>query len=468
MSEKLENKDVVYLLAKNVVATSYSNLPKETVDVTKKSIIDTLGVIIGASGTMSSVKPIVDLVKEAGGKEESTILGFGGKVPAWMAAFVNGALAHCLDYEDLNHKAGGHPSAGTVPAGFATAERLGNVSGKEFITAITLGNDLFCRLSYSVTRHAIWHKSPVFGVFAAAATSGKLLGLGEEKMVNALGLAFCQAAGTMELRWGIGSDIGGMRDAFPNKAGVLSALMAQRGVVGIRNSLESRGGLYKVYFGGKYDRNELTADLGRKFEGSEVGFKPWPACGETHVYIDATLAIVQEHDIHPDDIEEVIISVGDAPRPLCQPLEVRRKPTTTLDAKYSLPFTVAVAIVRRKVVIEDFTPDGLKDEAVLTLAQKVTPKYDPEFDVEKSLAPGRAPGKVEIKTKDGKLYSKRSDFPYGHPAKPMTWTDIIAKFKDCLTYSAKPVPKGNMEKVIYMVSKLEDEDDIGQIVRLLA
>lgn len=459
----MQKEDIVWPLARNVVQVKYQDLPAETVEATKKSILDTLGVIEAASGLTPWMKDLVGLVKESGGRDESTILGFGGRVPAWMAAFANGAMAHCLDYDDLHHSARAHCGAQTVSPGFAVAERLGKVSGKDLITAVALGIDLFARLCYSIDPKIPWCRHPMFGVFGAAATSGKLLGLNEEQMVDALGLAFCQAAGTEEIRYTVGSDVGGMREAFPNKSGVLAALMAQRGIRGVRTCFEGKAGLFNVYYGGEYNREPLTHNLGKMFQGTDVGFKPWPACGFTHSYIDATLSLVREHDIQPGDVEEITVFVGDRPMNLCQPLEVRRRPKTILDAKYSIPFTVGVAIARRKVILKDYMVESLDDPAVLELAQKVSSKYDAGCDHSRE----REPAKIEIKVKGGTTYRQRTDFPYGHHEKPMTRADIVDKFRDCVSYAAKPVTQASAEKVIILVANLEDVGDVSSIVRLL-
>ena len=156
-------EDAVWTLARNIVQVRLKDLPDEAMEATKKSILDTLGVIEAASGITPGLKELVELVREGGGKEESTILGFGGMVPAWMAAFTNGAMSHCLDYD--NTITIGHPSAQTVPAGFAIAERLGKVTGKDFITAVTLGDDIFSRLCYSISLKFLWHRTPLFGFF---------------------------------------------------------------------------------------------------------------------------------------------------------------------------------------------------------------------------------------------------------------------------------------------------------------
>jgi len=166
------------------------------------------------------------------------------------------------------------------------------------------------------------------------------------------------------------------------------------------------------------------------------------------------------------DIEGITIFASESghERDLCEPPQARQKPMTSSDAKYSIPFTVAVAVVRRDVVINDYTPEGIQDEQVLQIAQKVTPKYDEQLTRVKK---GREPGIVVIRMKDGKAYSKRVDVPYGHSEKPLAWKDLIRKFRDCVSHSAKPVPEENVERVINLVAKLEEVDDVGRIIQLL-
>jgi 2-methylcitrate dehydratase PrpD len=462
-TDATKEKDVAYDLARNVATINYKDLPPEVVAATKMSILDTLGVILAASGTVPGIAEIVELVRETGGREEGTIVGFGGRVPAWMAAFANAAMGHAMDYDDLHHGAMVHPSSPTVTAAFAVAERLGSVKGSDFISAVALGNDVACRLGMSVPLKGTWHPTTVFGVFGAATAAGKLLGLDEEKMVDALGIAFCHAAGTMELREGVGSNLGGLRDAFPAKGGVLSALMVHKGIGGIKNTFEGKAGLFSVYFNGEYDRTTITSKLGKRFEGASVGFKPWPSCGTSHIYVDATLQIVNEHNIAPDDVEEITATVGDWAQKLFVPLEGRRRPATTLDAKFSIPFTVATAAARRKVVIKDFLPEGIKDPDSLKMAQKVVPKYDPAFNTIK----GRPPGEIEIRTKQGKAYKKRLEVPYGHHTNPLGQDDIVKKFRDCALYSVKPLSPETVDRVIELTDRLETLDDVAEVIRLL-
>lgn len=169
-------------------------------------------------------------------------------MPAMMAAFANGAMNHVLNYDDIVTEAFVHPTSPTLAAALAVAERIGKVTGKEFITAVTLGIDLIIRMALAVVQSAEgfkydWHPTPLFGTFSSTAVAGKLLGLNEDKLADALGIAFLQAAGSLQMDWSVGVGITYYRDAFPAKAGVLSALLAQRGITGIKDCLQSKAGL---------------------------------------------------------------------------------------------------------------------------------------------------------------------------------------------------------------------------------
>ena len=139
-----------------VADTQYANLPASAIEGAKKSILDTIGVIMGASGVEPSIRGVVELVRETGGTPESTVLGFGGRAPALMAAYANGAMAHCLDFDD-HAPEGHHPSSSIVPASFALAERAGGISGREMIAAVAAGQDMFLRLRRNVACELTCH-----------------------------------------------------------------------------------------------------------------------------------------------------------------------------------------------------------------------------------------------------------------------------------------------------------------------
>lgn len=458
--------DAAISFSRFIVNTRYEDIPTKDIEVTKKNIFDTLGAMIGGSTTEDAAIEIVKLTKEAGGKEESTIIGFGGKVPSWMAAFANGAMAHVLDYEDTHDVAVVHVGGCTLPATLAAAEAVGGVSGKEFITAYALGGEMLIRMGLARTRPTAWYLfllPSVMGTFSSAAAASKLFRLNEEQMVSAFGLALQQTGGSMQVNFGPGSHVRAIRDGFSAKGGILSVLLAKRGIKGVKDSLEGKAGLFNLHFKGEYNSTPLTEGLGKKWHMSEISFKPWPCSRWTHAHMDALFRILKESGIKQEDIKQIIGKIGISGLMMFDPLDKKRVPETSPDAKASLPFTLAVAATKGKVAIGHFSPDALKDPVVLEMAKKVNYKFEEDLE-----AIGLRPGIVELNTKSGVVYSKRVDHPYGHPQNPMSLEDLIGKFKDCVNYSAKPLSQDNVNKAIDLLLDLEKVKDVREIVQMLS
>ena len=470
-----EVEEVTKIVSRFISETDYDRLPPPITDRIKKSILDTLGIIVPASVLMPDVKSVIDLVIEAGGKEESTVLAYGVKLPCWEAAFANGVRGHALDYADGHLEAVFRIGISVIPAALALAERKGGVSGKELITAVAVAEEFLCRLGVAVARRrqslGPWHEGILLGNFGATAAAAKMLNLSADQTDRAFGIAFLQAGGTLSV---IAPDanIRGMYAGFVGKNGVLAALMAQRGILGPRGCLGSPDGLFDVYYRGGYDREALVDRLGSKFELINLSFKPWPACAFAHPYIDAMLNLVSDNRLRADQIERIEVFSGEMNRDLCKPIDVAKGqvPTTTNDAKRSVPFNVAVAALKGTVSFRDFTPEGLRDPEVLRMAEKVRWVAAPEFDEEQFSKKGNqlAPGKVGVTDRQGRTFTKRTDFPYGHHFNPIKADDLIKKFRDCVAFSPRPIPAADVEHVIEAVLHLEEIPDIREIIRPLA
>ena len=446
---------------------TFDDLPRGTVEAAKRCLIDTMSVILGASGLIDEVKILVDVLTESGGRSEATILGFGMGVPATMAALVNGAMVHGLDYDDCYQGLALHPSGPTVPAALAMAERAGGISGKDLITAIAVGNDVCWRIGNAFDWKMDWFHTVTVGYFSAAVAASRILNLDAEKMFDAIGLAFGQAGCTGEMRLSSGSElagsaVGGMMNGFPAKAGVLSALLAERGLRGVPGVFEGGRGFFNVFIGGMYRREELVDGLGKTFGCDEVSFRPWPTCGGSHPAIDATLRLVRDHDIDANEIATIEVRVGHAVDwTLCEPLEDRRNPRTSMDARYSLPFHVATAALRRSVTLTDFT-DRLEDPKVHDLASRVLPIWDESMQ---QFTPGIAGSHlVTIRMNDGKEYEHRTDLPYGRHPNDMTQIDLEAKFRDCAAHAARPLTSQQTDRVVGILRDLESCDDISKLI----
>jgi 2-methylcitrate dehydratase PrpD len=453
------------MLAKYVADTVYENLPEKAVEMTKMSLLDALGVTLAAGGLCEECRAFVEIAMESGGKKESTILGFGERVPAPMAAFANGAMAHALDFEDAHDLALVHPNAATVPAALAIAEAIGQVSGKDFIAALALGCDMVCRLGLAFNENPGehgWYIPPILGSFGAAAAAGKLLNLDETGILDAFSLTLCQATCSAELRYSPRSDIRAVRDAFAAKAGVLSARLAQKGVRGFDHPFEGKAGLFSLYSNGRYDGPQLIEGLGTEFEGANISFKPWPACRGTHTYIEAALHILEEHDPDPDDIVDIRVIVSSFNRMLCEPDNAKKTPQTAIDAKFSIPFTVATALYYKEVGLEHFTAERLKDENVLQLAQKIRYDLDPGLGLRDATR-----GFLEIRTKDNQTYAQRIDEAYGHPGNPVSRKDLVEKFTSCADKAKTKIPEAKLKEIVKCILALEELKDIRQLAALL-
>jgi len=449
---------------KHFVTLAYDDLPAPAVEAAKKEVLDSLATALGGS-TKPGVKELVTMVREWGGKKQSTIIAHGLKCPAPNAAQVNATMIHALDYDDGHQAALVHTGCVTVSTAFAVAERMGKITGKELITAITIGGDFMARLGLAGRpgRTALssgWHPTTLLGHFGAAAVAGRLMRLDVVKMTDALGLAYHQAGGA-----GSGVSDGAlakrMGPGFAAKAGITAALMAERGITGERDPLEGKTGLFNTYMGRDYTPEILTAELGKRFEGVNIGDKPYPCCGLIHACVDAVLALRSRHKIDVEKIEEIIAYGGQSVYDLSQPPEVKRRPRTIIDAQFSVPWVVATAVVRGKVTVDDFTDAAITRPEILQVAQKVSGKLVPDMDRH-----GVGPGGVIIRMRGGAEYREEVAHCLGSPERPMDFNDVTRKFRECAASSLKPLSAVTIDKVIEMVGKLETFDDAAAVIRL--
>ncbi len=454
--------DPILDIAETVVKVEFGDLPSAVVEATKKDILDTLATTLAGSAVPGG-KEVAEVMADWGGKEESSVLVFGGRLPAPSAALANGTMAHALDFDDTYDAIPLHAGAATISASLAVAEAVGPVSGERFIAAVTMGVDVMCRLGLATVMGLRgWHLTGVYGYFGAAAAAGKLLGLDRGAMVDALGLAYAQAAGNNQ---GLhdGALTKRLNPGFGARGGITAAYMARRGITGGTNILAGKTGLFEVYHRGEYDPEPLRAELGTRFEVANLSYKPWPCGRALHGFIDATLQLVHEFDIRPDEVLGITIYVESDDWHFAFPLETKRRPRNHVDTQFSVPWVVATAIARRKVVIDDFTEQAIGDPIVLGLAEKVTPQVSD--DMKRPMRDAKS-GAVSIRTKRGEWY-RRVDLPRGHPSNPLAIDDICEKFRDCAAHAARPLERANVEAALDLVRRLEEQDDIRSVIALL-
>jgi len=460
--------DAAYSLAKNMVGVKYGDLPENVVTHTKKQVLDILGVALGGS-SKDGVQELAEIITDWGGKEESTIFCFGRKVPAPNAAQVNAVMGHALDYDDTGDGPT-HQSVVIVPTALAMAERQGKIIGQEFITAVALGADMMGRLgqafrsglkSTPVAGHpgAGWHLTALYGYLAAAAVAGRLLKLDEEKMLNALGIAYHQCSGNGQCVTE-GALTKRMGPGFAARGGIVAALMAAKGITGAHEVLEGEVGLFNLYHKGEYDPQPLTDRLGQRFTNLNTAMKPYPCCKGTHGYVDVALEMVKTHQIKPQDIKEITIFCDDDKYFLLSPLEKRSKPENPVDSQFSIPWATAAVFARGHAGIGDFTDEAIRSADILSMSGKVRIALDKKVGEKNAI-----PAKIRVTTQSGRTFTGQAEAAGGE--KTLPFADYERKFRDCAAYAVKPRNAKQIEKIIALVKDLEKVEDISELVKLL-
>ncbi len=455
--------DAAEIIAEHVSDTRYTDLPDAAVSAAKKVVTDLLGVTVAGSSSPESLQ-VLGLVRSWAGRGESRVLVHGDRVPAPDAGLVNGVMGRARDFDDVHEAAVLHPSVSVVPAALAAAELRGGVTGREFITAVVLGVDLTCRLGMAPEMgpnvsgmSTTWQ----CGAFGSAAAACRVLGLDAEETLNALGIAYSQASGNQQSIIE-GATVVRVQQGLTTRAGVTSALLAMTGVTGPKEPLEGRFGYYPVYQRGEYDRAALLDGLGERYEIVNTSIKPYPCCKWTHQAIEAALDIVNEVSVKPEDVEAVEVRLNrQAYNLVCEPIQLKRQPRSVVDAQFSVPFTVAAAIVRG-VSLDTFTEEGIRDPEILEMAQRVKATVDP--GIEARYGREIAPEIVEVTTTDGETHVRLVEHVKGSPRAPMSLDEVKQKFRRCMAYSAKPMPREKVEEFLEAAAGLEKLSDASTLI----
>jgi 2-methylcitrate dehydratase PrpD len=448
-------------LCAHVAERTFDNLPPATVAATKLAVMDGLGVMLAASGLSRDADAFSRLAAAAGGAPQATLLGRRRKVPMAAAAFANGALAHALDFEDAFDAAPTHPNASLLPAAFAVCEGAGPVSGRELLTAVAVGCDLVCRLALSVQvplERGGWYPPPIFGAFGAVAAAARLLRLSPTQVRDAFSLLLCQNVCPGEIKYSRDTVIRAVREAFPAQAAVLSTQLALEGVRGFDEPFEGRAGFFQLFAGGAYVPDILLNGLGTRFWIDHLSFKQWPCCRGTHAFVEAIQALRAAAPIAVDDIVGITLEGDEVHRMLCEPAQRKCAPLNVIDAKFSLPFTVALALSRDQVGLDSFSPEALADPELQALGARCRFVVTPQF---KGNAAG---GAVRITLKSGAELTHVVPEARGGPNRPLTQPALEQKFVDCVAHAQLPIAAAPALRLIQRLNRLEEVDDVGALL----
>ena len=452
-------------LAKYAGSLIFQDIPPDVIHQTKRVVLDTLGCAIGGYESEAR-QAIEEYIKESGHPGEAMVFGSGLRTSCLNAAFANGAMVRYLDYNDTafiiqgeTYRTGYHPRE-IIPTVLALGERQ-HLSGKDVITAIVMGYDLSLAFLEGVVGQGMEKKGwngDTRGAYIMPLIAGKLLGLNETQMENAVGISgSCHAVlgilDTPAEEYTMTKNI-----RFPTMAygGIWAAMLAQKGFTGPTTIIEGNDGFIETIMDGEYDLSKLT-NLERKFAIRETCIKSIIADFSSHGHLSATLKLVRDNDIKPVDVAEVRITTskrcaehtGDP---------IKKYPKNKETADHSSYYLTAIAILDHQLGPDQFAPAKYEDPKVRELIDKVVLQGDPSLDK------ARPAGISEIITKEGKRFQCRVDYPRGHARNPMTDGEIIEKFK-CM--ASKYMSDEHMKKIIDTVFELDKINDITNLNRLM-
>ena len=442
-------------IARRINALEFAEFPTDAIAWAKVAIMDTIGVAL-AGAQEEATRISQKVLGVANNPGPSLIWGRHVRTLPLEAALINGTAAHALDFDDCHDTMGGHPSAPVVSAVLALGDGMG-FSGRDLIEAFIAGYETETRIAAGV-HHAHylkgWHPTATLGVFGATAASARLLKLTEEQLATALSLCVSLASG---VKANFGTMTKPLHVGLAARNGLFAALMAREGFTANAAAFEHKQGFFEVFNApGAYDAEKILADWADPLQILEPGvaIKQFPCCGGTHSAADAVLRLRQEHALTPDRIEKIESRTHDWRYRHTN----RPDPNSALDAKFSVQYVMARALVEGRLRLEHFEGDAYKDPDVRALLQRIesTP-HDDDDD--------RYSAYVTITLKDGTVLEQYVARAKGRgPAQALTAGELKAKFVAC---AQRALPADDIEALYESCQTLETLNDVRALIRIM-
>jgi 2-methylcitrate dehydratase PrpD len=446
-------------LSRFVAKTGPRSVPKRLLGLAKRYALDTIG-----AAAYGSVKPWSRIVAARGRRTGlaatggAVVIGAAWKATAPVAALVNGAAGHAFELDDVHDESLLHPGAVVVPAALAVAEAE-RASGLDFLLAVVMGYEAMGRAGLAVghVRHMLkgFHPTGTSGVFGAAAATGRLLRLDEERMAHALGVAGSMASGLCEF-----SQSGGMVKRLhagrAAEGGVQAAYLAADGLTGPTAVLEGKYG-YLACYGDKPEPEQLTRGLGARWMIDEITVKPYACCSDLHAIIDALHEIKAAHAVDAARVARVLVESTTK----VKEQNVLDGTRSVMAAQYSAPFAVAAALLADAGDPRIYTEETLADPAIGRLQGKVEVRSAKEFDDLYARVLG---ARVTVTMDDGRAFAATVKGARGSVQRPLSQAEVEAKF---LTLARGLMADGVSERIVALVAKLDEQPTVAGLARLL-
>jgi len=422
------------LLAERLAGVRYSDLRADVIDHARRAVTDWLGSAL--AGSIEKPARLAQTVAAGFGASSEATIFSDGRAAAPAAAFANGVASHILELDDIHRGSTVHAAAPIVSAALAVAERE-HADGRAFLAAVVLGYEAAFRIGEAVnpSHYYFFHPTGTVATFGAAVAAGSLIGLNANQMLDALGSAGTQAAAL----WEFNADGAMSKHLHPGKAainGVLAADLARIGFTGATRILEGDRGFLRAMTGGPersaphYDASRITDGLGKQWKIGENGYKLYSCCAHTHTAVDCALDIRARRTWSSSDVLRDVSGVTIDTYGPGYEIVKEMNPRTPYQAKFSLAYCVAAALLEGALGLEQFGDerfgsDGVRDAAIadllgrvnVTVADDLTAKY-----------PSAWPVRLTISLNDGATERAASDHPRGNPENPVSTGGLEKKF----------------------------------------
>ena len=436
------------------------DVPQPVVDKAKLVFLDTLGIAL-ASSTMDFGRMVINVAQKLGGTTSSRLIGSPLKVAPANAVLANGTLAHGLDYDDTLEAAIVHTGCCAGMTALAVGEEL-RASGKAVLEAAIAATEVMCKIGLVAPgkfHSRGFHPTALCSTFGAAAAAGKLYGLEPAQWSDAFGLCGSQSSGIIEYL-ADGTWTKRLHPGWSAHGGVIATLLAQQGFRGPTTVFEGTHGFYRAFGGADEYPFEKFGELGRDWEIPKLTFKSYPCGSISHPYMDCALTLRQKYAIALERVAEIVCRTAEGSvHRLWEPLADKQRPTSSYGAKFSLPYSIAVMLIRGRAGLEEFTDEAIRDPIVLELAKKIRYELDPTIDY-----PRHFSGHVKIRLADGTILEENQAHPRGGFESPLPPEEIEQKFR---ANARLALPAEKVDRIVDSVKKLEHLSSITALSDLL-
>jgi 2-methylcitrate dehydratase PrpD len=448
------------VLARFATGLRYEDVPEPILRRAKLLMLDAIGIAFASSKYEFAGKALAGLSRFGAG--EHAVINSDRKLALRDAVTMNGILVHGLDYDDTYLPGAVHMTASNVPCLLGMGAD-GKADGRELLTALVVGLESAARIGAAGNggfQKVGFHPTSICGAMACSLLAGRLMGLDGEKLRWAQGIALSLASGTMQPMQD-GTWTKRLHPGAAAAAGITAAALAEGGFTGPAAAYEGHFGFYNIFLAElrtQADPSLVSRGLGDTWEFARSSVKLYPACHQSHAFMNAAIKIANENGFKPEDVERVDTLVADMTRELvCEPAEAKRRPDSSYIAQFSLPYGMAACLVRKRFGLEEIEQPAYTEPRLLELAKKVHYEIDPHAGFPKTRT-----GEVIVTLKNGTKLRERNEI---NPDEPAAAEAIVEKF---FANAGMAIERSRAEKIKDAVLALEEQPDVHAMTRLVA